>query len=269
MRSLVSPTNTIVIPGRIGNNASFDYYRNAREGCKLLYPLSRGDVSMAQFDACNNNSGGQISFTFPITTDATGIITSNITFQNGFEFLGVYLLYVGSTAYYIYTLLNPSTGNPTRYLYQVAGNVIGVAQSASVGTNATVSVYCVRHGPPILGAIMIQGGTANAGQTFHLEYVVHVEYTGVGVQGRTTVNPSDPHADAALAAVSHAREYNGKAEHGNVQDFIRHAAAEACTHHGQKVIDGIVDAVAPTGTGGYIKPVLNQGLTLLGKRLRR
>ena len=204
-------------------------------------------------------------FGSPFTTDVNGVITSTITW-NGCDTIGAFYFNYNTTGSYILQKrVNVSSGA----YYWVCMNTAGIAQTSLNITLSATSLFCVACPNPITGAIVIDGGTANAGQTFHLEYVVHAEYTGVNTQGRTECNPADPHGHAVLAALQHARHFNGMHEHGNLADFLRHSAAEACAHHGQAVVNSVVNAVVPSalrpGVRGVLDGLMSRGI----KRLRR
>jgi len=255
------------VPGTLMGTGSWDYIRNAKKWMRHFFPFCREDVIVSIIDICQVNSvPGGIVVTSPLVTDTNGVITSPITW-NGNDTVGAFMMSYNTTAS---TILQKRVNVGTGAYYWVLMNTAGIIQaSQNITISFGPSIFVAACPNPITGAIVIDGGTANAGQTYHLEYVVHAEYTGVNTQGRTECNPADPHGHAVLAALQHARHFNGMHEHGNLADFLRHSAAEACAHHGQAVVNSVVNAVVPSalrpGVRGVLDGLMSRGI----KRLRR
>lgn len=77
--------------------------------------------------------------------------------------------------------------------------------------------------PTCLGAIMINAGSAMAGQPIHIEYFVHVEYSGLGVQGRDSQNQAASAASAVLnTIISGAKRAASAHVGGHSRHLLRH-----------------------------------------------
>jgi len=148
------------------------------------------------------------------------------------------------------------------YICGLDGLPLRVVQAAPYSFYfSTVVAY-----PPVLGCILLNAGTAMAGQSFHLELVIHCEYSGLGVQGRGTVTVPDQRlVDTMQASLLHARETTTQNEGGNPIEQMANSAVAIAADHMPEVATGIVTALgAPE-----LAPVAMELGSMAGRALKR
>lgn len=232
-----------------------DMQLQGRHIVNLFWPLSRYSCQSAVYtgpavSGVTSDANGQIN------AGTIGGLAAQTAWANGSAVRGLVnggMLTLAGAQYGGYAVgTTPYAG-----LYGTFG-----ALSASSGPY-NGNLYSIQLQPYALGGIIVNGGTSMAGQSVHVEYVVHVEYTGLGVQGRQTATPSDPHGRAILAAAGFAREIMGQHELGNIGHFIASAARVATGHHGEGVVKLIESIGAMAGHKASAHSILGKRLRLL------
>ncbi|ALE29580.1 hypothetical protein [Lake Sarah-associated circular virus-3] len=196
-----------------------DAFNCAKAASTLLYPLSRRNQRVIPWTVNNSTTtglwsgsvagGGLITWT-SIAPDvgASGMIMSGTVSGLGtIDVEGVIWYRYDNNSWYFSLTSGVPTITPFNF------------------TNWAITGYWCE--PSVIGAVIIQAGTAMAGQTFHIEYVVHCEYSGVGVQGRTENIIPDPEGLAGVHAVLDlCRESAGQHERANIKDFVSAASSK-------------------------------------------
>lgn len=233
-----------------------------RSCVSLLYPLSRRNASyqsIGQLYGAGNSltftAAGAITFTGfqpPQWMSGAAIVIDDV--DNDPYFAGYIVWDITAGAWFL------TNSNGMRY-----------TGPASVSGAAYTIKYNV-FDPPAFAFMVIDAGSAAAGQTFHVEYIVHVEYTGVAVQGRTLpIVPDEPALSVMHAVLDHAKETHGQSEttglqHAIVESFGRYAESAA-----PSVIGTIANALVP-GSGaavaGVSKPLLHSIVNHARKRAK-
>lgn len=153
--------------------------------------------------------------------------------------------------------------------YYVIDPVIGMpSYTFDLTTAGAMTGYCDIVTPPPIGCIAIQGGDSMAGQTYHIEYIVHVEYSGIGVQGRTSANVPNEHVmDLTLSAVDHARETSGQHENASLKDVALHCIEHVAAKHAPELVSAAADIIGATcggpiggAFGGIVGGLVGQAL---------
>lgn len=120
--------------------------------------------------------------------------------------------------------------------------------------------------PPVVSGVIIQAGSAMAGQTFHIEACIHCEYSGKGVQGRTSLQiPHQDSVDAVTSAVAHAREKSAAHEHSDRSHDLMHAFLDVAGSHMPEIASTAIACIAPEAAP-VIGPVIRGLTSSLGKR---
>lgn len=241
------PQYNSTTPAAPNTTPNWDPIQQAKNLQKVLYPLCRGDGGVAIVPIA--------AFTF--STDINGVITY-VGNQPETSQSGMFSRNGNSMTVHMY---NPASNewlnfDPRGYLIQL------------VQSSQTTTTYMWAVAPPAFAGILINAGTAMANQPYHIEYVVHVEYTGVAIQGRQEVNPPDVHGMAVLASADHAREMSGQHEHGSLGEFMQHALHVGFSKTNQSVAHSIAAGIAPEGTGGIAAKGVDYLFSLGRKRFR-
>lgn len=239
--------------GAAPNGAPMIPVNTSQEGrslMSLLYPLSR------------RNAGW---FTVSKPYLSTNSITVAVTAETGaltfvgftpYDWMSGCAIKIDGTAtasvpYYLGYLCKDNDG--LWYLHDVNGfRYTGLAIAAS-SFNMKYTVF----EPPAYAAVQIGAGSAAAGQTFHVEYIVHVEYTGIGVQGRTqAIVPDGAALDVLHAVVDNAKENHGQSESSNLKHSIVHSFAQYAESAAPSVIGTLANALVP-GSGAAVSSAAN------------
>lgn len=215
-----------------------------------LYPLSRRNAQ--KFSKAYPL--GNITATGSVITWASGapplsFVGAPITIAAVGNFI---LGYDGAT----WLIVDPVLGIPT------------YAQTVAAGSAVTGFLEVVT--PPPIGCVFIQGGTAMAGQTYHIEYIVHVEYSGISVQGRTSANVPNEHVmDLTLSAIDHARETSGQHEAASLKHVALAAVEHVAAQHAPELVRAAADVVGGVlgGPAGAVFGDIAGGL--VGQAMKR
>ena len=187
-----------------------------------LYPLSRQNACTLIVPE-SNNDGTNPGRAFSVA--ATGILTWTAQVPEP----GIYLCKMGVSgtsftgpqaliAFY-------NNANTTWYAFDLLG--LPIYQTIAA-TNATLVAGAAF--PPIIAATVMQG--LQPGSTFHVEAIIHCEYSGSQNQGMTQPCVPDPiHQGIILQAVSNARELAAKNEHARPQDAFVQSIVQTAAHH--------------------------------------
>lgn len=250
-----SPQNYTTRSDASRSSVPIDAVASGRAASTVLYPLSRRNQNVTYV-----NEGLSGGLTYNITTiGATGLIIWGASGAPPDELSGAYFTTGDHLASYLATIavtLRP--GTTEWYASAVGGGpwIPGVTDLTSNGKLSFVNVD-----PSIIGGIFINAGAAMAGQTFHIEYVVHCEYTGLNVQGRTTHNvPDVHHTNLVHAIVHHAREASGQNEKSTILQSVAGAALDIAGKEAPALVDGIVSAIVPE-LSSVVNPLINKGLS--------
>lgn len=216
---------------------SSDWIQSARALVSLLYPLSRRNAAVYQ-QLEQTTAGAALTRTLALS--ATGIATwvnppqqiDNLIYSVQLGSSGssasvgqVFVWYSPEFAGWKYCLPN----SPQNFISQSAtqANIIGAVTA-----------------PPIIAATVLQG--FQPGSTFHVEAVIHVEYSGREVQGSTTPCVPDPlHQSVIQQAVMNAREHAAQHEHARPQDSFVHSVIQTAAHHAPDLAMAVISTVAP------------------------
>lgn len=222
-----------------------DTMNSGRSASCVVYPLSRKNQNCYKANA----GTGAITIagvTGQVTFDSGYIPTIE---QNGINWSSNQHDYQGHLTY---------NSIDTRWYFTYSGGCpyhFGNTSQSITGFYSFLSVE-----PSVIGSIVINAGPAMAGQTFHVEYIVHCEYTGVGVQGRTEHNVPDIHGTNMVhAIVQHARETSGQNERATILSSVGKAALDIAGKEAPHIVDTIVMSLAPE-LAPMINPLLNKGI---------
>lgn len=241
-----------------------DATMQAERVMQTLYPLSRsnGDTySMTSIKKVPANGTEAIAHLFGFDVATSGLITQAAGYPSltramvGQRFVWAS---VGSGSFSIYF---DDVNNAYRITNSDGGSYTGGAITG--GTARMAALQCA---PPILGGIFLNCGTAAAGQTYHIEYVVHVEYSGWAVQGRTNPVTPDVQGMANVHAIAnHAREANAQCEHHAAGASFAHAAGEVIAAEAPGVAAALTSVIAPE-LAPMAASAVQYGIGLMKKR---
>ena len=253
-----SPQNFDV--GSFGSLSSvpIDAVASGRAASTVVYPLSRRNQNVTY---TNQGLVGGNQYLID-SISATGLIAWGGIGPPALNLSGAYAstadIALGGAAFPLSFSINVKPNTTEWYASSVGG------APWKVGTTYTglrVFISFVNIDPAIIGGIFINAGAAMAGQTFHIEYVVHCEYTGLNVQGRTTHNvPDVHHTNMVHAIVQHAREASGQDEKSTVLQSVAGAALDIAGKEAPALVDGIVSALCPE-LSVVVNPLINKGLS--------
>ncbi len=153
---------------------------------------------------------------------------------------------------------------PTVYFYWTGSqwyvfNELGGSVTISAATTFRFNAYFAY--PPAIAGVLINAGSGTAGQTFHMEATIHVEYSGLAVQGRTTVTvPDQSVVDVMQAANLHARESCSN----EVQHTVEHIASSAA-----KIASAHMPGLAASVCSALGCPEFAPGAAMLGSMLMK
>lgn len=232
-----------------------DAIGSGRAASSVVYPLSRRNQEVSYV---HKGLGGGAVYTIT-SISAAGLIVWGGIGAPPLELSGAFFTsqsLIGTFPSCISVTNLRGTGQ--WYASSVGGSpwLIGTTSAARVGTLSFVNID-----PSIIGGIFINAGSAMAGQTFHVEYIVHCEYTGLNVQGRTTHNvPDVHHTNLVHSIVHHARENSGQNESSTILGSIAGAALDIAGKEAPALVDGIVAALCPE-LSSVVNPLINKGLS--------
>lgn len=219
-----------------------DSLKSAQAATTVLYPLSRRNSDVRRTYYTNSTSGGSNPYKFVYTVLNNGTVSWNCIPPPS-TMSGAMMVQYGAAATAPVTRLISYDINDAAWFMSAIGGGPSSAES-SAEAEATGYISYVVSSPPVIGAISIMGGPSMAGSTFHIEYIVHCEYTGIGVQGRTQTNIPDEGSYNLIAATAVlAREINGQNEKANLSICVPAAVSEIMSkvdpHLGQAVIEAV------------------------------
>lgn len=222
---------------------SIDSLKSAQAATTVLYPLSRrnSDVRRSYY---SNSTSGSNPYKYSYTVLADGLVSwGNIPPPTTMS--GAMMIQDGAAAIApSMRLITYDTNDANWYMSAIGGGPTNTESSAE--TAATGYLSHVVSSPPVIGAISIMGGPSMAGSTFHIEYIVHCEYTGIGVQGRTTTNiPDQASLDLIHATALLAREMNGQNEKARLSVCVPAAVSEIISRVDPNLGQAIIEAVNP------------------------
>lgn len=220
----------------------------------LLWPLSRKNACVICQPEIDVNNAAIVR---TCTSSGSGLVTWTVNPPANPNFRQVIQAY-GVSNNLIPTVYFYWTGSAWFSLNELGG-VMSIGGATSFRFNSYVAV------PPVVAGIFINAGTAMAGQTFHVEAVIHCEYSGLGVQGRTTVTvPDQQTVDVMQAANLHARESTSNEVIHGVQ-HVASAAVQLASAHMPEVAAGIASSLGVPELAGP----LAYGAGVLSRSLKR
>ena len=141
------------------------------------------------------------------------------------------------------------------YAYSEAGGLFNASDGVF-----TSDIYMYGHQPSAIAVLYVNAGANSANQPFHIEYTVHVEYTGLGSQNKTTVNPPDHHfAQAVFSAARRARDICGQHRHLSLRHAFKHALREigrGLHHSAVAALETAVDQVPGAQSINHFKHLI-------------
>jgi len=214
-----------------------DWVQAARAVTSMLYPLSRRNAAVytqSEVDTAGAATGRTLALAN--TGTATWVNAPKVVDNM------VYSVTLGGSGAapvrdQVYVWYSPELA---QWRYAVPGAPASFVVQAAIAATIQGVVAC----PPIIAATILQG--FQPGTTFHVEAIIHVEYSGRGVQGSTTPCVPDPlHQSIIQQAVSNAREHAAQHEHARPQDAFVHSVVQTAAHHAPDLAAAVIGTVAP------------------------
>jgi len=213
-----------------------DGVKTSRAALSLLYPLSRRNHPVTGFRTGPSTAGNTMSINAsPNALSFAGTPSTVSQLLNGFALMPT-------------TTKQPCLINNTGAAL-LAEAMPGVYSSLNPIVAETYNLQGLMAAPAVYGGILINAGTGMAGQSVHIEYICHVEYTGLSVQGRTQpIVPSEETLHLVHAVVDHAREVSGQNEHMDMRESAIQAMEKYAEIAAPSAVAVVADSLAP-GTG--------------------